>query len=396
MSTPIATPTAPAMATPHTAPAAQAPAAQAPAAWAPRAHPLRRRLILSAIVLAGAGLALYAWGLPPFANGQERTDNAYLRGQTTVISPQVSGYVTEVLVQDFGAVEAGQPLVRIDDRIARQRVAQARAQLAAQQAQLANSAQSQRSAEAAVQGQDAGLSNAAAQLQRAQADVRRAQSLVADGSISQREMDQTLAALRQAEAAQRQAEAQREGGREQVRAVGVGREALVAAVEGAQAQLQLAEIDLANTVIKAPANGHLGEVGVRLGQFVTAGTQLMALVPEKVWVVANFKEQQIAQMRVGQPVRVRIDALPDLKLLGTVENLSPAAGSEFSVIKPDNATGNFVKVAQRIPVRIALDADAARAAQLRPGMSVEAVVDTRAAGTPSGRVGSVGSTGGRS
>jgi multidrug resistance efflux pump len=334
-------------------------------------------------VLAGAGLALYAWGLPPFANGQERTDNAYLRGQTTVIAPQVSGYVTEVLVQDFTAVEAGQPLVRVDDRIARQRVAQARAQLAAQQAQLANSAQSQRSAEAAVLGQDAGLSNAGAQLQRAQADVRRAQALVADGSISQREMDQTLAVLRQAEATQRQAEAQRAGGREQVRAVTVGREALVAGVEAAQAQLQLAEIDLANTVIKAPANGHLGEVGVRLGQFVTAGTQLMALVPEKVWVVANFKEQQIAQMRVGQPVRVRIDALPDLKLQGTVENLSPAAGSEFSVIKPDNASGNFVKVAQRIPVRIALDAEAAAAAQLRPGMSVEAVVDTRANGAHS-------------
>jgi multidrug resistance efflux pump len=121
---------------------------------------------------------------------------------------------------------------------------------------------------------------------------------------------------------------------------------------------------------------------VRLGQFVSAGTQLMALVPEKVWVVANFKEQQIAQMRVGQPVRVHIDALPNLKLQGTVENLSPAAGSEFSVIKPDNASGNFVKVAQRIPVRIALDADAAVAAQLRPGMSVEAVVDTRAAGAP--------------
>lgn len=376
-----ATPTTP-ISAPATA-TSPPPAAQAPAAWAPREHPLRRRLLLAAIVLAGAGMALYAWGLPPFANGQERTDNAYLRGQTTVIAPQVSGYVTEVLVQDFTAVEAGQPLVRVDDRIARQRVAQARAQLAAQQAQLANSAQSQRSAEAAVLGQEAGLSNASAQLQRAQADVRRAQALVADGSISQREMDQTLAVLRQAEAAQRQADAQRAGGREQVRAVTVGREALVAAVEAAQAQLQLAEIDLANTVIKAPAKGHLGEVGVRLGQFVTAGTQLMALVPEKVWVVANFKEQQIAQMRVGQPVRVRIDALPDLKLQGKVENLSPAAGSEFSVIKPDNASGNFVKVAQRIPVRIALDAEAAVAAQLRPGMSVEAVVDTRASGAHS-------------
>lgn len=358
--------------------------------WEPRAHPLRRRLALMGLILAGATLALYAWGLPPFANGQERTDNAYLRGQTTVISPQVSGYVTEVLVQDFTGVEAGQPLVRIDDRIARQRVAQARAQLAAQQAQLANSAQSKRSAEAAVQGQDASLANATAQLQRAQADVRRAQALVADGSISQREMDQTLAGLRQAEAGLRVAEAQRAGGREQVRAVSVGREALVAAVEAAQAQLQLAEIDLSNTVIKAPVNGHLGEVGVRQGQFVTAGSQLMALVPEKVWVVANFKEQQIAHMRVGQAVQVRIDALPDLKLHGTVENLSPAAGSEFSVIKPDNASGNFVKVAQRIPVRIALDADASTAAQLRPGMSVEAVVNTRSSGATTAAAASAG------
>lgn len=208
--------------------------------------------------------------------------------------------------------------------------------------------------------------------------MRRVDELVGEGSVSVRERDQTLAALKQAQAAVLQAEAQRSVAREQVRTVTVNRGGLRAGVEAAKAALELAEIDLANTVIRAPQDGRLGEVGVRLGQYVTAGSQLTFLVPPVVWVAANFKEAQIARMTPGQPARMSVDALGHAEIKGRIERLAPAAGNEFQVIKSDNATGNFVKVPQRITVRIAVDRSDPLYARLRPGMSVEASVDTSA------------------
>jgi multidrug resistance efflux pump len=140
----------------------------------------------------------------------------------------------------------------------------------------------------------------------------------------------------------------------------------------------LAEIDLQNTRITAPEDGQLGEVGARLGQYVSAGTQLLTLVPERIWVVANFKETQLPGMSVGQPVTFTVDALNHAALNGRIERFSPAAGSEFSVIRTDNATGNFTKVAQRVPVRISIDPGQALADRLVPGMSVVVSVDTNA------------------
>ncbi|NML15764.1 HlyD family secretion protein [Azohydromonas sp. G-1-1-14] len=335
-------------------------------------------LVFVAFVLAGALVVLYAWGLPPFRLHVQSTDNAYVRGQTTVISPQVNGYVTEVLVQDFQEVRRGQPIVRIDARIYRQRVEQARAAIAVQQATLANSAQSRRSAAAGLQGQGAAVASARAQLERAQADMRRVEELAADRSVSLRERDQTLAALRQAEAALQQAQAQRSVAQEQLRTVTVGRAGLEAGVQSAQAALRLAEIDLANTEIAAPRDGRVSEVGVRIGQYVTAGSQLLFLVPPTVWIVANFKEAQTARMRPGQPAWVTVDALGGARLDGHVERIAPATGNEFAVIKPDNATGNFVKVPQRLSVRITLDPGQPLLPRLRPGMSVQAHVDTAA------------------
>jgi multidrug resistance efflux pump len=348
--------------------------------WAPPRSGRGLTIGFFALVIAGIALTLYAWGLPPFRSSVESTDNAYVRGQTTIIAPQVSGYVTEVLVQDFDTVTAGQIIARIDDRIYRQRLQQAEASRMGQLATLANAAQSQRSSTAALGGQSAAVLNARAQLQRAQADMRRVAELVDEGSLSLRERDQTLAALRQAEAAVLQAQAQRSVATEQVRTVEVGRGGLKAAVAGGDAAVQLARIDLSNTVIRAPQSGRLGEVAVRLGQFVTAGTQLTTLVPPRVWVSANFKETQTARIAPGQPATMRIDALGGAIVNGTVERLSPAAGSEFSVIRPDNATGNFVKVAQRITVRIAIDPQDPLYRRLSPGMSVEARVET--AGKP--------------
>ncbi|QEH78158.1 HlyD family secretion protein [Sphingomonas sp. C8-2] len=347
-----------------------------PSGWAPPPRSRSVTIAIVAIAVVAILAVLYAWQLPPFAGFSERTDNAYVRGRVTIISPQVSGYVTSVPVQDFAEVKAGQILATIDDRIYRARVAQAEANLAAQQASLANSTQAQRSREVATASQDAAIANARAQLVRAEADMRRADALIADGSISARERDQTRAALLAAQAGVRQAEAARAIGTQDVRTVLVGRGGLTAAVEGARAQLRLARIDLDNTVIRAPVAGQLSEIGVRSGAFVTAGTQLMFLVPHDVWVVANFKEAQTRDMRVGQGASFKVDALGGAKLTGHVENIAPAAGSEFAVLKPDNATGNFVKVAQRISVRIRMDPGQVLARRLRPGMSVEAKIHT--------------------
>ena len=351
--------------------------------WQPPRSSRTAVIVLTLIAIAGVAAVLAAWRLPPFATAAQSTDNAYVRGRTTVIAPQVSGYVTQVLVRDFDLVKAGQPLVVIDQRIYRQRVDQAQAQVAGSQATLANVAQSARSRAASLLAQEAAVANARAQLLRAEADMRRVNDLVRDASVSLRERDQTLAALRQAQTAVQAAEAQREIARQEIRTVQVGRGGQQAGVSGAQAALHLAQIDLANTIVRAPESGRLSEVGVRLGQYVTAGSQLMFLVPPETWVIANFKEAQTARMAVGQPASFTVDALANERLTGRVERISPAAGSEFAVLKPDNATGNFTKVPQRIAVRIRVDPDQRLSARLRPGMSVQARVDT--AGGPAVR-----------
>ena len=344
--------------------------------WKPQRPSGTATIVLLLLAIAGVLAVLAAWRLPPFATSYESTDNAYVRGRTTVIAPQVSGYVTQVLVRDFEAVRAGQPLVMIDDRIYRQRVEQADAQVAAQSATLANSAQARRSRAASLVAQDAAVANAEAQLMRAQADMNRVDDLVRDGSVSLREQDQTLAALRQAQAGVKQARAAREIARQDVRTVEVGRGGQQAGVSGAEAARRLAQIDLSNTLVRAPEAGRLSEVGVRVGQYVTAGSQLMFLVPPETWVIANFKEAQTARMTVGQPASFTVDGLANARLTGHIERISPAAGSEFAVLKADNATGNFTKVPQRIAVRIRIDPGQQLAARLRPGMSVQARVDT--------------------
>ena len=342
--------------------------------WRPPAKGPATIVAIIAIGIAGVLAILYAWQLPPFAGWYQETDNAYVRGRVTVISPQVSGYITQVAVRDFQQVKRGDILATIDDRIYGARVEQAKANVAAQLASLANSQQSERSRQAALLGQGAGVASAEAQAVRAEADMKRAQALVSDGSISAREFDQTRAALLAARAAVRQAQAQQSVGEQDVRSVVVGRGGLQAGVESAKAALHLAQIDLDNTRIRAPADGRLSEMGVRQGAYVTSGTQLMFLVPSDLWVIANFKEAQTRTMHVGQPVTFRVDALGGATLKGHVENIAPAAGSEFAVLKADNATGNFVKVAQRIAVRIRIDPGQSLVQRLRPGMSVEAKV----------------------
>ncbi|MGF6872802.1 HlyD family secretion protein [Paraburkholderia sp. MM5477-R1] len=352
----------------------------APRGWRP---PEKNPATIIAIVLLAIVailVVLYAWRLPPFAGLPEKTDNAYVRGFVTVISPQVSGYVTSVAVNDFAEVKAGQVLVTIDDSTYRARVEQAQANLAAQRATFANSTQSQRSREIAIQGQEANIASARAQLVRTRADMRRADALVNDGSLSRREYDQARAALLAAHATLQQALASRAIGSEDVRTVLVARPGLQAAIDANQAALLSAQIDLGHTIIRAPVDGQLSEVGVRNGAYVTAGTQLMSLVPHSVWIVANYKEAQTHNMRVGQPATFSVDALGGVELRGHIEKIAPATGSEFAAIRSDNATGNFVKVAQRIAVRISVDPGQELAKRLRSGMSVETAIDTRGGG----------------
>ena len=340
----------------------------------PGKHPL---LVVLIVLLAAAAVlvVLRAWELPPFRSGVQVTDNAYVRGRTTIIAPQVSGYVVAVEATDFADVKAGQVLVRIDDRQYRAKVDQARAALEAQKAALANLDQAHASRVAALASQAAGILNAKAQLLRSQADLGRVDDLVKDGSVSVRERDQTRAALAQSQAQLDQAQAAHEIARQDIRTVDVNRESIQAQIDAAAAQLRAAEIDLENTVVRAPESGQLGEVGVRLGQYVTNGTQLLPLVPADRWVIANYKETQTTGMHPGMRAWITVDALDGRRIDAAIEDIAPAAGSEFSVVKPDNGTGNFVKIPQRIGVRLRLDGAAQALQALRAGMSVEAHVD---------------------
>jgi multidrug resistance efflux pump len=332
------------------------------------------RLVTTALAvvlgLAGIGSVLYAWQLPPFSSEAQTTDNAYVRGYVTLISPQLAGYVTEVPVKDYETVKQGAVLARLDDRIYRQKVAQADATLASQRAALANSEQQEKAAKARIGASEAALASARYAARRAEENWTRIEELSAKGIATQSDREQSRTTLDQAQASVSQAGANLEVSQQDLQTIIVSRDSLRAAVAGAEASVELAKIDLSNTVVTAPRDGVVGEVGVKLGQYVAAGTQLMAIVPHDTWVVANFKETQLPYIEPGQKVEVSVDALKHASLTGRVERFSPAAGSEFSIIRPDNATGNFTKVAQRVPVRIAIDEGQELAKQLAPGLSV--------------------------
>lgn len=339
-----------------------------------RAH----KVVISALLIciAGALCILYAWKLPPFISRIKLTDDAYIRANMTMISPQVSGYVDEVDVHDFQVVRAGDILFHIDDETYRQRTEQAKATLAERIAALENYPQDEASKKAALRSRQAALDAANAQLVRARADMNRVGKLSTAGDLSVREKDAVLDTLKQSEAAVRQADAALESAGEDVKSVIVSHGQLIAAVASASAALHQTEIDLKHTVIRAPRDGQLGQVGTRLGQYVTSGTQLVSMVPTERWIIANFKERDTFAMVAGLKGWITVDGLDDRRFSVHISSLSPATGSEFAIIPSQNATGNFTKVAQRIPVKLVLDPDQGGLERLRPGMSVIAYVDT--------------------
>ncbi|REC83009.1 MFS transporter [Stenotrophomonas maltophilia] len=337
----------------------------------------RSVVVMVVVALLGIALILRAWHLWPFTSSVMVTDNAYVRGQITVMAPQVNGYVTEVLVKDFQHVKEGEPLLRIDDRIYAQRVAQAQAALDSARAALANSDQSQAQNRAQIASARATLSAGQAELQRSRNETKRYEELAAQQLVSINDRDKFRTAQASAQASVQQSQAQIRIAEETLVSTQVARKSLEAQVESAQAQLELARIDLANTVIHAPRDGQISEASVRVGQYVAAGSQLLFLVPDTLWVVANYKEGQTWGMAIGQPATFSVDAFQGQVLRGRVQEIAPATGSEFSVLRPDNASGNFTKVVQRLPVRISINKGQKLAAQLRPGMSVIVRVDTR-------------------
>lgn len=345
--------------------------------WSPKEKSYFNLGLLIALIIIGVLLILYAWKLPPFTPTVQQTNNAFVKGQTTIISPQVSGYVTEVAVQDFENVQAGDLLVKIDDRAFLQQLEQAQANIEVAMTDRSSNAQDTGTSQAQIEARKADLYSAKVSVDSAREDVKRYQGLDAIGAVSKAEVAHTQAQLAQAQAGVQQAEANLQVALEASKKTSGSRSSLDANIKNAEAVAKQAQINLDNTIITAPESGQLSQVSVKVGQYVSAGTQLMYVVPKGVWIIANFKETQVANMTVGEPATIHVDALDGIKFRGQVSNISPATGSEFSAGAANPATGNYIKIAQRIPVRIDLEQGQPELAQLRPGMSVSVDVDTK-------------------
>ena len=345
--------------------------------WSPKKKSYFNLGLLIVLIIIGVLLILYAWKLPPFTPTVQQTNNAFVKGQTTIISPQVSGYVTEVAVQDFENVQAGDLLVKIDDRAFLQQLEQAQANIEVAMTDRSSNAQDTGTSQAQIEARKADLYSAKVSVDSAREDVKRYQGLDAIGAVSKAEVAHAQAQLAQAQAGVQQAEANLQVALEASKKTSGSRSSLDANIKNAEAVAKQAQINLDNTIITAPESGQLSQVSVKAGQYVSAGTQLMYVVPKGVWIIANFKETQVANMTVGEPATIHVDALGGVKFRGHVSNISPATGSEFSAGAANPATGNYIKIAQRIPVRIDLEQGQPELAQLRPGMSVSVDVDTK-------------------
>lgn len=345
--------------------------------WSPKKKSFFNLGLLIALIVIGVALILYAWKLPPFTPTVQQTNNAFVKGQTTIISPQVSGYVTEVAVEDFSQVKAGDLLVKIDDRSFQQQLEQAKANIEVAVTNRSSNAQDTGSSQAQIQAREADLNSAKVSVTSAREDVKRYQGLVAIGAVSRAEVAHAEAQLAKALAGVQQAEANLQVAREAGEKTSGSRSSLDANIKNAEAGAKQAQINLENTVIRAPESGQLSQINVQAGQLVSAGTQLMYIVPKGVWIIANFKETQVANMTIGEAATIHVDALGGTQFSGHVSNISPATGSEFSAGAANPATGNYIKIAQRIPVRIDLDPNQPELARLRPGMSVSVDVDTK-------------------
>ncbi len=339
-----------------------------------------KRLALGLALTTGlVGAAVFGYRYWTVGQYLVSTDDAYVQADYTTTAPKVSGYISEVLVEDNQHVKAGQVLARIDDRDFRTALDQAHADVEAAGAAIHNIDAQVALQQSLIDRGKADIAATEATLKFAQQDDARYAQLMKTGAGTVEHAQQANATLRQ-QTAQLQAE--------QAGLIATERKLDVLSADRASAQAQLsraraiehqAELNLSYTTISAAVEGTVGARTLRVGEFVQAGTQLMAVVPlHAVYVTANYKETQLTDVRNGQRATIEVDGFPGVKVTGHVDSLSPASGLEFALLPPDNATGNFTKIVQRIPVKIVLD-DGALAGMLRPGMSVEPTIDTKPA-----------------
>ena len=341
----------------------------------------RRRLRLLLMVVGAAVIVAGGWWYyrhVTYGQYMQSTDNAYVAADNVVVSSKVAGYVEAVFVSENEQVDLGEALVQLDLRDYRAEAQQARAQIAATLAGAGTIRSQVTEQDAAIRQARAQLTAARAALDLADEQVARYRPLAATGAEPREKLDQYETQARQARADLGAAQAA-------VAAATTRRATLFqqigqteAEAEAARAQLEVAELTLASTLLRASKAGRVGDLSVRVGQFVQPGQRLMTVVPvNAIYVTANFKETQVGLIRPGQPVRLEVDALPDVEINGRVDSISPGTGAEFSILPPENATGNFTKIVQRVPVRIAIAAAPEVRRLLVPGMSVVATVDTR-------------------
>ncbi|MFY8142908.1 MAG: HlyD family secretion protein [Caulobacter sp.] len=338
------------------------------------------------LIAGGAALAaVLVGGTLWFLDKQhfESTDNAFVQADTVQVSPQVSGYVAEVLVADNQRVEPGQVLAKIDPSTFQARVDQAIANAAAADAAVRAIDDKNSLEQAVIAQRAAGVTSAQADASRAKADLDRYNALADQGWVSQQKVQTTRAAATQSAAGVASAQAALEAEKRAAQSLGSAKAQAIAQAAAAHAAVEQAKLDLERTVIRAPVSGVVGARAVRPGQLVQPGVALMSVVPlGQAYVVANFKETQVARLRIGQPVEIKADAFGKEKIVGKVDSFAPATGQEFALIPVENAVGNFTKITQRLPVKIAVDRSQLGAA-LRPGLSVEIKVDVRDRSGPS-------------
>jgi membrane fusion protein, multidrug efflux system len=330
------------------------------------------------LLVALATVGYHWWTVGRFI---ETTDDAYVGGDITVIAPKVSGFIASVAVADNQTVHAGDVLVKLDDRDYVAARARAVAAVSAQQASLANLAATRHLQEALIAQARAGITSADAEIDRTREDQTRYRHLQALSAVSLQSSQKADADYKDAIASGTKSRAALAASERQLDVIDSQTQQAQASLAQAIADRDVAELNLSYTELRAPIDGTVGNRSARAGSYATIGAQLMSVVPSRgLWVDANFKESQLAQMHAGQSVSVEADVLPGRVFRGRVASLAPATGAVFSILPAENATGNFTKIVQRVPVRILLEGDAAALGQLRPGLSVVAKVDMRSPG----------------
>jgi membrane fusion protein (multidrug efflux system) len=338
-----------------------------------RRHPFAVALGLILLIAVVAGGYLYWDNAQHF----ESTDDSFIAARQFAIQPKVSGYITAVPVTDNQHVASGDVIARIDDRDYRNALAQAQAQVAAAQASIENIAAQVTVQQAQINANQAQVDQAQATLVFGQQQAARYQQLAQNGAGSVQNSQQYTSQLHQQEAAVKSAQATLQLAQRQIESLNAQRDSAVANLAQAEAQRDQAQLNLSYTIVSAAQPGRVVNLTVADGQFAQTGTSLTMFVPDEIWVTANFKETQLDAMRPGQPVTLTIDAYPDRTIRGHVASVQSGSGPAFSLLPPENATGNWVKIVQRVPVKIVMDDPPADVA-LGPGMSVETTVRVNA------------------